>query len=110
MATYAIYQRDDDTVFVRDGYSWRALITTLVIAGFFASTMSHIVAGVVVSFLVGALGKDLKCWWLARHGYTEIDLVAAGSLEEAEFKYFSAPVSPTLKVTSHDTLGLFTSP
>jgi hypothetical protein len=110
MATYAIYRRDDDTVFVRDGYSWRAFMTTLVVSSFFASTLPHIVVGVVVSFLFGALGKDLKCWWLTQRGYTEVDLVAAGSLEEAELKYFSAPVSPTSKITSHDTLGLFTSP
>jgi hypothetical protein len=110
MATYAIYRRDDDTVFVRDGYSWRALMSALVVSGFLASTLPHIVAGVIVSFLIGALGKDLKCWSLTQRGYAEVDLVAAGSLEEAELKYFSAPVSPTSKITSHDTLGLFTSP
>ncbi len=110
MATYVIYRRDDNTVFVRDGYSWRALMTTLVIASFFASTLPHIVAGVVVSCLIGALGKDVKGWWLARQGFTEIDLVAAGSLEEAELKYFSAPVERQAKITAHDTLGLFTSP
>jgi hypothetical protein len=110
MATYAIYRLDDDMVFVRDGYSWRALMTTLVVSSFFASTLPHIVVGVVVSFLFGALEKDLKCWWLAQRGYAEVDLVAAGSLEEAELKYFSAPVSLSSKITSHDTLGLFTSP
>jgi hypothetical protein len=110
MATYAINRRDDDTVFVRDGYSRRALMLALVVSGFLASTLPHIVAGVVVSFLVGALGKDLKCWWLTQRGYTEVDLVAAGSLEEAEFKYFSAPAASPSKFTSHDTLGLFTSP
>jgi hypothetical protein len=110
MATYAIYRLDDDTVFVRDGYSWRALMTTLVVSSFFASTLPQMIAGSIISVFVGALFRDVKAWWLTQRGYTEVDLVAAGSLEEGEFKYFSAPVSPSSKVTSHDTLGLFTSP
>jgi hypothetical protein len=68
------------------------------------------IAGVSVSVLIGALWRDVKAWSLTQRGYTEIDLVAAGSLEEAELKYFSAPMGPPSKVTSHDTLGLFTSP
>ncbi len=110
MATYAIYRRDDDTVFVRDGYSWRALMTTLVVASFFTSTLPQMVVGLIVSVLIGALWRDAKAWSLTRRGYTEVDLVAAGSLEEAELKYFSAPVERPSKVTAHDTLGLFTSP
>ena len=110
MATYAIYGRDDDTAFVRDGYSWRAFTSALLVSGVFASTLPQIIVGFVASALIGAVWRDVKAWSLTQRGYTEVDLVAAGSLEEAEFKYFSAPAAPSSKITSHDTLGLFTSP
>ena len=106
MATYSIYVKGDDVVFRRDGFSWGAFAASAVVFAF----THHVTFGVALSFLVGMFARDVRRWSCTRRGYTEVDLVAAGSLEEAELKYFSSPVARQSHIVSHDPLGLFGTP
>ena len=102
MATYSIYVKGDDVVFVRDGFSWGAFAVAGAVLGF----TNHAILAMVASVLIGLFARDYRRWSLTRRGYEEVDLVAANSLEEAELKYFCAPVTRQ-KISNHDTLGLF---
>ena len=70
--------------------------------------------GLAVAILLGFEAERLKAWSLLRAGYRESAIVAGGSLDEAELRYFIA--SPVSRASSpakipcgdtHDTLGLF---
>jgi hypothetical protein len=106
MATYSIYVKGDDVAFVRDGFSWGSFAVAGVLLGF----THHVILAMVASILIGMFARDYKRWSLTQRGFAEADLMAANSLEEAELKYFSAPVARQSKILSHDTLGLFGSP
>ena len=102
MTTYSIYVKGDDVAFVRDGFSWSAFAVAGVVLGF----ANHAILALVANVLIGLFWRDYKRWSLTWAGYEEVDLVAANSLEEAELKYFCAPVTRQ-KISNHDTLGLF---
>jgi hypothetical protein len=105
MATYSIYVKGDDAEFVRDGFAWGAFAIASVLLGF----AHHAILAMVMSVLIGLFARDYKRWSLTQRGFPEVDLIAANSLEEAELKYFSAPVTRQ-KISTHDTLGLFGTP
>jgi hypothetical protein len=103
MATYSIYVKGEDVAFVRDGFAWGAFVVSAVLL----APAPHVMWGLAASLLVGMFARDAKRWSLTQRGYAEADLVAAGSLEEAELKYFATPVARQSTPQSHDALGLF---
>jgi hypothetical protein len=103
MATYSIYVKGEDVALVRDGFAWGAFVVAAVLL----ASVHHVMVGMAASLLVGMFARDAKRWSLAQRGYAEVDLVAAGSLEEAELKYFATPLARQSTPISHDTLGLF---
>lgn len=74
-------------------------------------------AGLGVAVLLGFEAERLKAWSLVRAGHRESAIIAGGSLDEAELRYFMAspealtiPASSPAKFHSgdtHNTLGLF---
>jgi hypothetical protein len=103
----------DDTIFVKDGFSWPAFVFTFfwllykrmwiaaaivlatMMAGSLLATASgnanvtQSLIGLALSFILGFEGNDLLRWSLARRGFREVGLVQGRDLEEAELKYYS---------------------
>ncbi len=105
---------DDSTkerlVFLRDGFSWGALVfsalwmlfhrmwtvflgylvLSLVIeaVSFGAGSYTSSILAVCVALLLGLEGSTLRQWSLERKGWQAIGLVNASSLEEAETRFF----------------------
>lgn len=102
--------RERDVVFVKEGFSWPAftfafiwavvkgmwrsaliLFAVQIAVGVATKSFSPEVQGVLqlaMLFLFGAYGNDLQRFELARRGYTEIGVVAAGGLSAAEQRAF----------------------
>ncbi len=107
MAVYSIYQRGDRTVFLRDIFSWATFFLALVLLTAAANTAGQTLLAFVASLLLGFIGDDLQRWVLEQRGFAEVDLIAAGSREEAELKFYAARQRHRQPADSPDTLGLF---
>lgn len=103
----------DDVVFVREGFSWWALLfpllwlaakgmwIVLIIAGAaqlliwaVAETLGfgeamRLIFGLAINLILGFQGNDLLRWTYARRGFEEVGLVQGDDLEEAEYRFFS---------------------
>lgn len=124
MAIYSIYRRKGDppdrAVFVKDGYSWPALVFTVVWALWHrmwiaAAVLLCLFAAVTVlaewwglpedviaivnlalGLIIGFEAASIRGWSLRRAGFTATDLVQATNLEEAEFKYYFSAKTASL--------------
>lgn len=106
-------QGADDVVFVREGFSWWALLfpllwlaikgmwIVLVIAlaaqfliwaiaealGF--GEVMRLIFGLAINLILGFQGNELLRWTYGRRGFSEVGLVQGGDLEEAEYRFFT---------------------
>jgi hypothetical protein len=121
--------RGDDVVFIRDGFSWLALIVPplwalyralwLVVAGiavlalainglaqWTAASSSAMVAVILAAVLLFAFeANDLWRWTLRRRGFRDVAIVAGRSLADAELRFFQAVVvSPTGMLIPRDEI------
>lgn len=102
----------EDTVFVREGFSfWAFLFQVLwalyhrlwlvalgfLVIGVAGEVLSGLpglpegasfVIGLGIAVLIGAEANNLRRWTLRRRGYKHVDVVAAHDLDEAEIRYF----------------------
>lgn len=100
------------TVFVRDGFSWPALLVPVLwplyhrmwlatlgyiavltgaVAGLAAAGMPGLVTtvcGLSVHYLFAAEAHSLERWSLARRGYDIVAIIVAPTRDEAELRYF----------------------
>lgn len=135
MRLYTVHQgpspagRGDDVVFIRDGFSWLALIVSplwalyralwLVVAGiavlalainglaqWMAASSSAMVAVILAAVLLFAFeANDLWRWTLRRRGFRDVAIVAGRSLADAELRFFQAVVvSPTGMLIPRDEI------
>ena len=117
MRIYTVQRRpvsagaDPDVVLVKEGFCWPAAIlppvwllwhrqwlglaayllgaVVLGLAGTLAGPAAETWIGLGYAVLVGASANDWRRWRLARQGYRLEEVVAAGSLAEAETLYFT---------------------
>lgn len=128
-------------VFVREGWSWGAFffgpfwllwhrhwvigLLVLVLEGVLLSALDSLslhptasaTAHFLLSLLFGLEGASLRRFALAKSGYAEVALVAGGSMDEMERRFFAsvtpeppavvAPVSVVPQVSSSGVIGLF---
>lgn len=111
-----IVELADDVVFVKDGFSWPAFFIPMfwliyrgmwiVLIGYIAvlvvsSTLlgflgvddtTSFVVGLAVSLLMGFEGNDLLRWTLSRSGLRAVAVVQAGSIEDAERRFFQGMI------------------
>jgi hypothetical protein len=111
-------------LFVKEGFCWPALIVPLfwllfrrmwIVLAIFVALLIGVelvrrmtgLAGVsllivLLALFLGVVGNDLRRWTLARRGYFLIDVVEAGSRDEAEIRYFhlDQPPLPTEPVAA----------
>ncbi|NND48946.1 MAG: DUF2628 domain-containing protein [Rhizobiales bacterium] len=102
----------DATVFVREGFSWLALLSPalwalyhrlwLVLLGFVVAVIginlvitaagfpeaANTVVSVAIHVLFAAEAQDFRRWTLTRRGYDVTSVVVAKNLDEAESRYF----------------------
>lgn len=111
----------EDVVFVREGFSWWALLVPLLwlaakgmwivliiavsaqlliwalaAALGFGDAMT-LIFSFAINLIVGFQGNDLLRWTYARRGYEEVGLVQGDDLEEAEYRFFSDAALPAEK-------------
>ncbi|MCA0406642.1 MAG: DUF2628 domain-containing protein [Proteobacteria bacterium] len=128
-------------VFVREGWSWGAFffgplwllwhrhwvigLIVLVLEGVLLGTLDSLslhptasaMAHFLLSLLFGLEGASLRRFALAKAGYAEVALVAGGSMDEMERRFFAsvtpvvpavaAPVSVVPQVSPGGVIGLF---
>jgi hypothetical protein len=146
----------DRIVFVRDGFSWRAFVLAplwmlwhrmwLVLGGYLVLAVAvdkgvavldgpqllTVLAGILLSLLVGLEASTLRRLTLRRKGWTNVGVVSGVDLEDAEKRFFDAwaremssrpglelltpsanPAggsSPMPRITSGGVIGLFPEP
>lgn len=122
MRTYTVHHTDndprtvvdlaDDTVFVKDGFSWPAFLIPMlwliyrgmwfVLLGYIAvliatstlmgllgvDDLTALAVGFAVNLLMGFEGNDLLRWTLSRRGLRAVAVVQARSLTSAERRFF----------------------
>ena len=126
MAWWTAYSKEsasaDDVVFLREGFSWWALLFPLpwlaikgmwivliiaVAAQFFIWSIAEAlgfgeamraVFSLLINLVLGFEGRDLLRWTYERRGYGERGLVQADDLEGAEFRFFTEIGLPALQV------------
>ncbi|WP_119390542.1 DUF2628 domain-containing protein [Taklimakanibacter lacteus] len=117
MAWWAAYSKEggsaDDVVFLREGFSWWALLFPLpwlaikgmwivlviaVAAQFLIWSIAEalgfgeamrMVFSLLINLVLGFEGKDLLRWSYQRRGFSEKGLVQGDDLEEAEYRFFT---------------------
>lgn len=121
MASYRVFElRDapagakalgDDIRFVRDGFSFWALVfpaiwllwhrlwlgfaalvfyeALLLLLADWVGPLPGLVLGLLAAFYIALEGTNLRAMKLAANGFSETDLVVAGNEEEAEMRFFS---------------------
>ena len=126
MRTFTVHHTDndprtvvdlaDDTVFVKDGFSWPAFLISMlwliyrgmwwVLLGYIAvviatSTLMSLLGvddttalavGFAVNLLMGFEGNDLLRWTLSRSGLRPVAVVQARSLTSAERRFFQGMI------------------
>ena len=118
MAIYRVFvspfDRTGNTVIVKEGYSWTAMVFSvlwaiwhrmwivaivllagLLLVGILAMQLQlgenlQSLVSMAVAFILGNEAEHLRAWSLERAGYREVGVVEAHSLDEAELKYFLA--------------------
>jgi Protein of unknown function (DUF2628) len=117
MAWFTVHSKDgksaDDVVFLREGFNWWALLFPLLwltIKGMwivliialaaqfliwaiaealgFGEAM-RLISSLAINLILGFQGNELLRWTYERRGFSEVALVAAPDLEEAEYRFFT---------------------
>jgi hypothetical protein len=117
MAWFTVHSKDgksaDDVVFLREGFSWWALLFPLLwlaIKGMwiiliialaaqfliwaiaealgFGEAM-RLIFSLTINLILGFQGNELLRWTYERRGFREVGLVEAHDLEEAEYRFFT---------------------
>jgi hypothetical protein len=117
MAWWTVHNKQgkgaDDVVFVREGFSWWALLVPLLwlavkgmwivlliaLAAQFAiwaiaeslgfGDLMRIVFSCVINLILGFEGNNLLRWTYERRGFKELGIVQGDDLDEAEYRFFS---------------------
>jgi hypothetical protein len=117
MAWFTVHSKDgksaDDVVFLREGFSWWGLLFPLLwlaIKGMwivliialaaqfliwaiaealgFGEAM-RLIFSLAINLILGFQGNELLRWTYERRGFSEIGLVEAADIEEAEYRFFT---------------------
>jgi hypothetical protein len=117
MAWFTAHSKDgksaDDVVFLREGFSWWALLFPLLWLAFkgmwivlvialaaqfliwaiaealgFGEVM-RLIFSLVINLILGFQGNELLRWTHERRGFREVGLVEARDLDEAEYRFFT---------------------
>jgi len=115
--------------FVRDGFSgwafiaaalwmlwhrmWLVLIVYLVVVGGIEAALQYagvssfaiVVAGFLISLLIGFEAGTLRRFTLARRGWRNVGIVSGDSLEEAERRFFDAWVHQAAERSNEPTVA-----
>jgi hypothetical protein len=117
MAWFTAHSKDgksaDDVVFLREGFSWWALLFPLLWLAFkgmwivlviafaaqfliwaiaealgFGEAM-RLIFSLTINLILGFQGNELLRWTYERRGFREVGLIEAPDLEEAEYRFFT---------------------
>ena len=117
MAWFTVHSKDgknaDDVVFLREGFNWWALffpLLWLTIKGMwivliialaaqfliwaiaealgFGEAM-RLIFSLAINLILGFQGNELLRWTYERRGFSEVGLVEARDIEEAEYRFFT---------------------
>jgi uncharacterized protein DUF2628 len=117
MAWFTVHNKDgksaDDVVFLREGFNWGALLFPLLwltIKGMwivliialaaqfliwaiaealgFGEAM-RLIFSLAINLILGFQGNELLRWTYERRGFSEVGLVEARDIEEAEYRFFT---------------------
>ena len=117
MAWFTAHSKDgksaDDVVFLREGFSWWALLFPLLwlaIKGMWivliialaaqfliwaiaealgAGEATRLIFSLAINLILGFQGNELLRWTYQRRGFSEVALLEAHDIEEAEYRFFT---------------------